>query len=132
MIGSAATHNFISKDLVDELQIPTEKTHSYSVNYGTSGDDYNGEEVCINVVIKAQGVEITQRFFPTNVANADEWLRCIAPSEMCEAGPTRFIILNWLGKNVTFHSDPSLNIEMDVGLMMLQLDGDDNEACNKK
>ena len=61
-----------------------------------------------------------------------EWLRCIAPSEMCEAGPTMFITLNWLGKNVTFHSDPSINKKMDVGLMMLKLDADDNEACNKK
>lgn len=126
MMDTIANHNFISKKLVAELQIPVEKTGNYSINHG-AGHYHKGAEVCTNVAIKTHGVEIVQTFFPTDLAVADvvlgsEFLTSTGGFKMHAAGSTTAITLDWLGRSVTFHSDPSLTNGMKSGLILLTWD----------
>lgn len=78
MVDPWATHNFISTDLVDKLQLPLTHTKAFAVSLGT-GEAVQGREECKGVVIEVQGITVMEDFLPLQLGNSDlilgiQWL----------------------------------------------------------
>ena len=78
LVDSGATHNFISSTLAHHLQLPIKKTKGFEVTIG-NGQQVSGSEVCKEVRIDVQGVQINQQYFlyelrGTDVVLGMEWL----------------------------------------------------------
>ena len=85
LIDSRASANFISKELVEELQLKVDGTPRYRVEMGT-GKLEGGNWVCMGVTLTVQGVKITQNFFilelgSTEIVLGVEWLRSLGKIE---------------------------------------------------
>lgn len=53
LIDSGATHNFISKDIVDKLQLSVERTREYNITMGTRSI-IKGEGICRGIKVEIQ------------------------------------------------------------------------------
>lgn len=69
LIGSGATHNFLSEKLLEELKIPMKAAQFAMV----LGDDHRVKGVgkCEGVTITLQGITITQNFLPFRLGGFD-------------------------------------------------------------
>ncbi|XP_054795227.1 uncharacterized protein LOC129300675 [Prosopis cineraria] len=122
LIGTAATHNFISKEVVTALKIPVERTERFWVNFGF-GPEAEGSEVSRRVVLRAQGIEIEQSFFPTKLGTADvvlggQWLRSLGSYAI--QGSPMTMTFKWGGRKVTLQADPSLTKGAEIGVITLR------------
>lgn len=130
MISTASAHNFISKNLVNELQIPVAQTDCYRV-LTAGGPPYSGSGVCNNVVLTAQGLQFTQRFYPTIIATntevvlGSEWLESVNPYLLSVAEGGNMVMtmnINDSGDGQKLHPDPSLVQRIEFGVMRLVWD----------
>ena len=69
-IDCGATHNFISKSMVESYQIPWQGTSQYGVVIG-SGKQIRGMGVCKGVVLQLQGITIIEDFLPLPLGSTD-------------------------------------------------------------
>ena len=85
LIDLGASANFISKELVEELQLDVDGTPKYSVEMGT-GKLERGRWLCKGVNLEVQRVTITQNFFILELRGAEfvlgvEWLQSLRKIE---------------------------------------------------
>lgn len=78
MIDPGATHNFISLETIQRLQLPVSPSKSFGVSLGT-GAAVQGEGECKQVEVVMQGVVIMEDFLPLPLGNSDiilgiQWL----------------------------------------------------------
>lgn len=78
MVDPGATHNFISKEAVQKLEIPVLPSKSFGVSLGT-GEAVQGEGECKSVVLQLAGITIVEDFLPLSLGNSDiilgvQWL----------------------------------------------------------
>lgn len=110
LVDSGATSNFISKELVQELQLPVKSTAPYTVEIGT-GELVTNKGVCKAVPLLVQGVQFHQNFFlmelgGTEVVLGMDWLASLGDIE----ANFRSLIIKWgQGKDrVILKDEPSL------------------------
>lgn len=70
LIDSGATHNFISEEIVHQLEIPISNSASYGVVLGI-GESVRAAGVCKGVVLTIDEVTIVQNFLPLPLGSAD-------------------------------------------------------------
>ena len=85
LIDSGASANFISKELVEELNLEVDEGPKYCVEMGI-GKLEKGRGVCKGVTLEVQGVRITQNFFifelgGTEVVLGVNWLQSLGKIE---------------------------------------------------
>jgi hypothetical protein len=78
LLDSGASHNFISHNLVAELQLHKSDTGSYGVTLGT-GVSVPGTGICKGVKLSLQGIEVIEEFLPLQLGSSDvilgiQWL----------------------------------------------------------
>lgn len=81
MIDSGATHNFVSKKLVEQLQLETDKTRGYSV-LTAGGVTFRDAGLCSELELELPGCTITSSFLPLELGSADailgiQWLETL-------------------------------------------------------
>ncbi|KAL5578650.1 hypothetical protein UlMin_011092 [Ulmus minor] len=110
LIDSGATHNFISLDLVNRMQIPIVKTGAYGVTMGT-GAAVKGEGLCRGVTIHLQGLDIVEEFLPLRLGSSDailgvQWLETLGMTHTnWKTQVMKFMLGN---ESVTLRGDLSL------------------------
>ena len=110
LIDCGATHNFIAKDIVRQLQLSLIPTTSYGVIMGT-GDMVRIEGICKNLLLTLQDIEIIEDFLPFDLGSADvilgmQWLENLGMMQVnwktllmkCQLGTT----------TITLKGEPSL------------------------
>ncbi|KAL9444267.1 hypothetical protein AB3S75_017449 [Citrus x aurantiifolia] len=110
LIDSGATHNFISLDLVNKMQIPIVKTGAYGVTMGT-GVAVKGEGLCRGVTIQLQGIEVVEEFLPLGLGSSDailgvQWLETLGMTHT--NWKTQVMKFRLGNESVTLRGDPSL------------------------
>lgn len=80
MIDPGATHNFISLNIVEQLQVPVTNTGGFGVALGTEVT-VQGEGECKAVKLQLQGLEVIEDFLPLTLGNNGQ-LRCDFGSSM--------------------------------------------------
>ena len=128
MIDPGATHNFISREVIEALGVPLVPTKSFGVSLGT-GESVQGAGLCKGVNLQLPGMVITEDFLPLPLGNSDvilgiQWLEKLGT-----------IMTNWktqtlkfqLGsEHITLKGDPSLGrtkISLKAMIRTLQKEG---------
>ena len=70
LINLRAKHNFISKDLVQNLRLSVTKTSTYGIIMGI-GDSVSRKGVCLGVVLHLQGIDIMDDFLPPSLGSSN-------------------------------------------------------------
>ncbi|CAH9115968.1 unnamed protein product [Cuscuta europaea] len=86
LIDSGATHNFISKKLVDELELPFKTISGYKVQVG-NGEKLSNDGRCEDLTLCMQGSIIKQNFYFLTLEETDlvlgmEWLTTLGDVEI--------------------------------------------------
>ncbi|CAH9127383.1 unnamed protein product, partial [Cuscuta epithymum] len=86
LIDSGATHNFISQNLVKQLELPYTTTPGYKVQIG-NGEKVSNNGRCENLTLCMQGTNIKQKFYMLNLEGTDlvlgmEWLTTLGNVEI--------------------------------------------------
>lgn len=86
LVDCGATHNFVSLDLVERLDLPTQRVLPYLVTLG-DGRRVKSDSQCPNVLLEIQGMEIVQTFYPFQLGNVDvvlgiDWLATLGETQM--------------------------------------------------
>lgn len=68
MVDPGATHNFISKETVEKLNIPVTPSKEFGVSLGTR-DSVVGEGICKSVLLELQGIVVVETFLPLELGN---------------------------------------------------------------
>ncbi|KAF7841564.1 retrotransposon gag domain, Retroviral aspartyl protease [Senna tora] len=100
LVDSGYTHNFISSQFVNKLQLPTQKVSPFGVQIGNS-EIIKYDSVCENLKIEIQGLQIIQDFYPFSMSGADVVLgiRWLASLNTVRANWNEmFLIFNLNGK----------------------------------
>ena len=114
LINPEATHNFISKDLMQKLGLLITKTAAYGITMGT-GDSVFGEGICRGIDLHLQGVEILDDFLPLSLGSSNvilgiQWLETLG---MTHTNWKQQMMKFQMGnKTVTLRGDPSLGKTM--------------------
>ena len=128
MIDPGATHNFVSREVVETLGVPLSPTKSFGVSLGT-GESVRGTGLCKGVSLQLPGMTIMEDFLPLPLGNSDvilgiQWLEKLGT-----------IMTNWktqtlkfqLGsEHITLKGDPSLGrtkISLKAMIRALQKEG---------
>lgn len=117
LVDCGATHNFISVELVQKLEIPRTETSGYGVIMGT-GLAVQGAGICKVVVLKLQNLEIVDDFLPLELGSSDvilgmKWLSSLGKMTVdWQALVMRFQVGEMA---VTLQGDPNLSKSL-VGL----------------
>ena len=111
LIDSGASHNFISRGMVEELKLPIDETPSFGIMVG-NGYKVAGQGVCRQVEISLQGLHIVQDFFPIELGSADvilgiTWLGMLG--EVSANWKKLTMQFDWQGNRVLLQGDPSLS-----------------------
>lgn len=69
MVDPGATHNFVSKETVEKLNIPVTPSKEFRVSLGT-GDSVVEEGICKSVVLELQGIVVVENFLPLKLGNS--------------------------------------------------------------
>lgn len=110
MVDPGATHNFISTDTVQHLQLPITPSKSFGVSLGTGTEVY-GAGVCKAVPLFIQGVEVVEDYLPLQLGNSDlilgiEWLEKLGT-----------MVTNWKTQKIQFkRGDATITLEGDPSL----------------
>ncbi|CAH9138406.1 unnamed protein product [Cuscuta epithymum] len=131
LIDSGATHNFISKKLVDELELPFKTISGYKVQAG-NGEKLSNDGRCEDLTLCMQGSIIKQNFYFLNLEGTDfvlgmEWLTTLGDVEI------NFLKhrIKWKvqGLDQQIQGDPQLN-SIEVSLKtMSQIIQDSGDGC---
>ena len=70
MIDPGATHNFISREVVETLGVPLSPTKSFGVSLGT-GESVRGTGLCKGVSLQLPGMTVIEDFLPLPLGNSD-------------------------------------------------------------
>ena len=70
LVDSGSTHNFISEQVVEELNLSTQSITSFGVQIG-NGDVIRCNRICHNVSLQLPGLKITQDYYPFSIGGAD-------------------------------------------------------------
>lgn len=70
LIDSGASHNFISRETMSKIKLPTEKTPTFEVSMGNRYP-VKGDRVCNGVEIEIQGLQVQQSFYLIELGGAD-------------------------------------------------------------
>lgn len=86
LIDSGATHNFITTELIERLNIPIQASRVFEVSLG-DGYKVRGRHICPTMVVEMQGVELQQSFHLFDMGDTDmvlgvEWLRSLGEVKM--------------------------------------------------
>lgn len=78
LVDCGATHNFLSLELVNELELPITSTTNYGVVMGT-GESVKGKGICKGVVLEIQNIQAVEDFLPLELGSTDvilgmQWL----------------------------------------------------------
>ncbi|KAJ1383054.1 Aspartic peptidase domain superfamily [Sesbania bispinosa] len=110
LVDCGATSNFISRKLVEELNLAVDNTPKYTVEVETR-EKVRSRGICRDVVLEVQGVEIKQNFFifdlgGTEVVLGMDWLASLGDIE----ANFRNLIIKWEvgGSKVALRGEPSL------------------------
>lgn len=81
LIDNGATYNFVSKELVTQLKLQTDRTRGYSV-MTAGGVTFKGAGLCSELELELQGCTITSSFLPLELGSADvilgiQWLETL-------------------------------------------------------
>lgn len=111
LIDSRASHNFISTDVVMELDLPKVGTTGCGVLMGT-GLTIKGEGMCKGVVLSLQNIEIVVDFLPLELGSADvisgmQWLETLDGMQVNWKTITMKFRIG--GTAVTLQGDPILS-----------------------
>ena len=79
MIDPGATHNFISREVVETLGVPLTLTKSFGVSLGTR-ESMRGTGLCKEVNLQLPGMTVIEDFLPLPLGNSDiilgvQWLK---------------------------------------------------------
>ncbi|XP_024024005.1 uncharacterized protein LOC112092314 [Morus notabilis] len=110
LIDSGASHNFISRGMVEELKLPIDGTPSFRIMVG-NGYKVAGQVVCRQVEVSLQGLHIIQDFFSIELGSADvilciTWLGMLG--EVSANWKKLTMQFDWQCKRVLLQGDPSL------------------------
>lgn len=109
MVDPGATHNFVSLDAVEKLNIPVLPSKEFGVSLGT-GESVMGTGIRKSVVLEMQGIVIVENFLPLALGNSDiilgiQWLEKLGTTTNWKTQTMTF----QLGKEtVTLKGEPSL------------------------
>lgn len=111
LIDSGASHNFLSKGIVEEMQIPVDATPNFGIMVG-NGYKVGGQGICRHVEVQLQGLAIIQDFFPLELGSADvflgiSWLGMLG--EVSANWKNLTMWFDWQGKRVLLQGDSSLS-----------------------
>ena len=117
LIDCGATHNFISKELVEKLQLKVDDTPSYVVEVG-DGHKIKCKGVCREVRLKVQEVPVQQQFFLFGLEGIDmvlgtDWLASLG--EIRANFEEQTLVLKIDGRKVIIKGEPEL-LKKDVSL----------------
>ncbi|KAE9594889.1 putative nucleotidyltransferase, Ribonuclease H [Lupinus albus] len=121
MIDCGASHNFISKKLVDSLQLQVEKTKTYVVEVG-DGHHIKCQGKCSNLKLLVQQLEVSQDFYLFALKGVDvvlglEWLSSLGEVK-ADFGRMR-LTLKKEGTIMTIEGNPALTrAELPLGAFM--------------
>lgn len=78
MIDRGATHNFLSKEVIERVGVKISPSTTFSVLLGT-WEEVQGKGIYLRVVLELQGVNIIENFLPLPLGNSDvilgvQWL----------------------------------------------------------
>lgn len=110
MVDPGATHNFISKEAVANLELTVTPSEEFGVSLGT-GDSVQGRGICKSVVLEVQGMVIVEFFLPLELGNSDvilgiQWLEKLGT--MTTNWKTQTLRFQLGEETVTLKEDPSL------------------------
>ncbi|XP_031257652.1 uncharacterized protein LOC116115659 [Pistacia vera] len=128
LIDSGASHNFISKGVIEKLGLPVMQTQTFGVRVG-DGYQMRCEGECREVQLDIQGTPIIQNFFPFEMNSADvvlgvAWLETLG--ETTVDWKTQVMKFKLGDRIVKFVGDPSLSktlISLKVMLRTIQREG---------
>uniref|UniRef100_A0A803PSM5 RNA-directed DNA polymerase n=1 Tax=Cannabis sativa TaxID=3483 RepID=A0A803PSM5_CANSA len=110
LIDSGATHNFISREIVEATGIPITQTNGYGILLGT-GDRVKAEGVCSQVTLELGALRVVTDFLPLELGGADvilgvKWLETLGNMQV----NWRTMVMKFErdGTWVTLQGDPSL------------------------
>lgn len=89
LIDCVATHNFIHRHLVEELNIPVTNTTNYGIVIA-DGSTLQGKGVCKEVIIELPRVTMLENFLPIDLGRIDVILGC--------RGFTQWGTWGWIGQ----------------------------------
>lgn len=116
MLDSGTSHNFISRTLVQQLQLRQESDRRLEILLGT-GVSVEGSGVCKGVQIMLQDLSFTTDFIVLEFGNVDvilgvQWLRTLGK---CEINWDKHEYSFWYeGRRVSLIGDPLLHISANV------------------
>ena len=81
LIDSGATHNFVSRELMKQLNLGTDDTQGYSV-LTAGGVTFKGAGLCKEMEVELQGCTVVSNFLPLELGSADvilgmQWLETL-------------------------------------------------------
>lgn len=121
LIDCGASHNFISRKLVDELQLLVEETPTYSVEVG-DGHKVRCRGKCSQLKLMVQAVEVVHNFYLFGLSSVDvvlglDWLASLGAVK-ADFGKMELTLRKGT-ELVTLTGDPSLtNTELSFGAFM--------------
>lgn len=79
MAVSGTSHNFVSTDAVEKLQLPLSPTNNYKV-IKSIGDAVPSRGICRGLTVEVQGLQVVEDFLPLQLHDADmifgmQWAR---------------------------------------------------------
>ena len=128
MIDPGATHNFISREVVETLGVPLFPTKSFGVSLGT-GESVQGTGLCKEVSLQLPGMVIIEDFLPLPLGNSDvilgvQWLEKLGT--IMTNWKTQILKFQLGSKHITLKGDPSLGrtkISLKAMIRTLQKEG---------
>jgi len=130
LIDCGATSNFISKELVQELQLPVKPTPEFVVEVG-NGDKISNRGVCKDLQLEVQGLNIVQNFFlldlgGTEVVLGMEWLASLGDVE----ANFKNLTIKWgkKGNQQVLIGDPSLSKAQTAWKALIKAIQDDGDG----
>lgn len=110
LVDSGATSNFISKEIMKEMNLKVHETPGYSVQIGTGEQIWN-KGVCKNLRLEVQGVVVEQNFFMMDLGGTEvvlgmDWLASLGDIK----ANFKNLIIRWRqgGNQLELKRDPSL------------------------
>lgn len=111
LVDCGATHNFLSLDLIRQLEILTTTTTNYGVIMGTRLS-VKGKEICKGIVVEVQELNVVEDFLPLELGNTDVILgmQCLSTLGNIEVNWKLLTMKFRMGKSVrTLKGDPGLH-----------------------
>ncbi|KAL7116648.1 hypothetical protein ACP275_03G017300 [Erythranthe tilingii] len=70
LVDSGSTHNFVAKQIVQDVALPIQEVPSFGVKIG-NGDVIKCDQICRDISVQLPGLTIIQDFYPFALGGAD-------------------------------------------------------------